>query len=789
VNEIKILSIIAVLFLIPLLIIEANSQLITTSDSLITIDADEVILRLKSNGTEISSSPFLLAGFTLDRTHALAVDPVSEKVYAVIDTIEDAGTQRLVTLNVTTGTATSVGLLSERLQTIAFKENGDMRAISEHHFNNVWWFWNDDVAGNTSCGTDTSSGFLRIDDLQVTGNGAFNGECQFYLFKSFPTTQVSGTTFFINWFGQIQPSMGAFIQVVDGFYDLNDFVMGANVPSKGNGALATLGFTNPPTASFSLRDNFITIDTTNSLLDFVTIFVRMTDSNPNNHGGSRIEIHSMNITGSTNALWNFTNLDVTLFCTISASPCTFTGNPRFNVFAEGKYTFGTTTGDSYQISGQFDEPQRYFDVDTSDASLTKLCDLKNTNIGGDQLASNWNDGKMYRISGQTGTAENTEMTVITDETTCVEVNIPYSGEPIGLRDRFTGLSYHTSDGIFYASTDTAQDFFSVTALGIGTLIQDNPFGEIQNGLEFLASMIFDPPTITLIGSNFIEVFKGATYNDQGATCFDNTDGDLTSQIVTGGLPIDTNVAGVNLVTYDCQDSIFQNAQQVIRNVVVLTLSSGAGAGAGAGSPVSPPPEIPEELLTQEQFDLALAQAIAQIPLQEVTVFETIVQTFFEFAVVDTSLEDVTINSMLENQRLGIRWSSGQDIVVVSARPAESPFLISFEQLPAVKQGSGAVISTDFLLYNLQVPRNECGIMVTMDCVEKLRYEVPVTVEAIINGTNVSDVGTITVDLVDELIDPILLILIATFSIPLIGVFVQRARGRRSTPPVSNLLKT
>ena len=211
-----------------------------------------------------------------------------------------------------------------------------------------------------------------------------------------------------------------------------------------------------------------------------------------------------------------------------------------------------------------------------------------------------------------------------------------------------------------------------------------------------------------------------------------------------------------------------------------------GAGVSAEAPVPPPPE---PVFPQEEFDQALAEALAKIPPQQVTVIETIIQTFFEFAVVDTSHEDLVLNSFLSNERLGIRWSSGQDIVVVSAVPALSPFLITFEQLPAVKQGSGAVISTDFLLYNLQVPRNACVAEVTMDCVEKLRYEVPVVVNAIINGTNVSDVGTITVDLVDEFLDPILLLILATFGIPLIGVFVQRRRGRKAVPPVGDVFKT
>jgi len=219
---------------------------------------------------------------------------------------------------------------------------------------------------------------------------------------------------------------------------------------------------------------------------------------------------------------------------------------------------------------------------------------------------------------------------------------------------------------------------------------------------------------------------------------------------------------------------------------IVVAGGGAGAGAGDGSPV-PPITEDEDLLTQQEFDLALELALSQIEIQELTIIETVVRTFFEFAVVDTTLDDLPLNSFLQNERLGIRWSSGQDIVVVGAVPAVSPFLITFEQFPVVKQGSGAVVSTDFLMYNLQVPRNECTDVVRSNCALKVRYEVPITVNAILNGTNVSDTGTITVDLREGEIDPILLIILATFGIPIIGGIVQRSRKRSTQVPIGRLI--
>jgi Fe-S cluster assembly iron-binding protein IscA len=211
--------------------------------------------------------------------------------------------------------------------------------------------------------------------------------------------------------------------------------------------------------------------------------------------------------------------------------------------------------------------------------------------------------------------------------------------------------------------------------------------------------------------------------------------------------------------------------------IVVSGGGGGGAGGGAGSPVGDPD--PEEGLTQEDFDQALADALAQLQPQQLSVIENIVSNIFEFAVLDNTHEDLVLNSFLDDERLGIRWSSGQDIVVVSAVPSPSPFLITFEQLPAIKQGSGAVVSTDFLLYNLQVPRLECGGEISQNCVQKLRYEIPVTVTIVLANQTITDTGNITVDLVDDLIDPILVLLLATFGIPLVAGLVQSARGKKN----------
>ena len=81
------------------------------------------------------------------------------------------------------------------------------------------------------------------------------------------------------------------------------------------------------------------------------------------------------------------------------------------------------------------------------------------------------------------------------------------------------------------------------------------------------------PIIILVGSNTVIVVEGSTYIDAGATAEDNVDGDITSDIVTVGLPIDTSVVDTHVITYDVEDAAGNDAAQVTRTVVVESSES------------------------------------------------------------------------------------------------------------------------------------------------------------------------------------------------------------------------
>ena len=76
------------------------------------------------------------------------------------------------------------------------------------------------------------------------------------------------------------------------------------------------------------------------------------------------------------------------------------------------------------------------------------------------------------------------------------------------------------------------------------------------------------PTISLLGSSSITVHQNSTYIDEWATAFDGDDWDISSSIVTVNW-VDTTTLWSYVVTYDVDDSEWNSATQVVRNVEVV----------------------------------------------------------------------------------------------------------------------------------------------------------------------------------------------------------------------------
>ncbi|MCP6717999.1 MAG: DUF5011 domain-containing protein [Patescibacteria group bacterium] len=106
---------------------------------------------------------------------------------------------------------------------------------------------------------------------------------------------------------------------------------------------------------------------------------------------------------------------------------------------------------------------------------------------------------------------------------------------------------------------------NATVMILGTDIAGNP-NETATNNTFIIDNI--APVITLSGNISVEIETGETYTDAGATAEDNTDGNITANIIIVN-PVDTSMVGTYTITYNIKDSAGNNATEVTRKVNVV----------------------------------------------------------------------------------------------------------------------------------------------------------------------------------------------------------------------------
>ncbi|OGZ46559.1 MAG: hypothetical protein A3J54_02605 [Candidatus Ryanbacteria bacterium RIFCSPHIGHO2_02_FULL_45_13b] len=77
------------------------------------------------------------------------------------------------------------------------------------------------------------------------------------------------------------------------------------------------------------------------------------------------------------------------------------------------------------------------------------------------------------------------------------------------------------------------------------------------------------PVLTLLGDETMHVTIHTSFTDPGATAFDDEDGNITSNIVTGGDTVDINIIGAYVITYNVSDSRGAGAEEITRIVRVI----------------------------------------------------------------------------------------------------------------------------------------------------------------------------------------------------------------------------
>jgi len=123
---------------------------------------------------------------------------------------------------------------------------------------------------------------------------------------------------------------------------------------------------------------------------------------------------------------------------------------------------------------------------------------------------------------------------------------------------------NTSHSITLSGLDGGTDYH-FRVISADALVNSSTSGD--NTFTTVATADTTAPVITLLGQNPITITEGDTFTDPGATALDNTDGNLTSSIVTTST-VDTNTPGTYTVTYNVSDSAGNNATEETRTVVV-----------------------------------------------------------------------------------------------------------------------------------------------------------------------------------------------------------------------------
>ena len=137
------------------------------------------------------------------------------------------------------------------------------------------------------------------------------------------------------------------------------------------------------------------------------------------------------------------------------------------------------------------------------------------------------------------------------------------GYTVSRADEYEEEGYKATDNVLGDITDKVK----VDKNGeIITYSVEDKYGnktEVQRKIPVFES---NPPKITLKGSSSIELLQGEKYQDEGYTCVDDTDGDITDKVQVEG-DIDFSKSGTYRIRYTCSDR-FGNKSEKTRTIVI-----------------------------------------------------------------------------------------------------------------------------------------------------------------------------------------------------------------------------
>ena len=151
---------------------------------------------------------------------------------------------------------------------------------------------------------------------------------------------------------------------------------------------------------------------------------------------------------------------------------------------------------------------------------------------------------------------------------------------IGIGGNSTRFSVTDDNMLNMTTAAEGKTSYTVNITAAGSVFED---GNNWRTVEVTVRDTTDP-VITITGGTPVSITAGSTYSDRGATCRDETDGDLTSSI-TATSTVVASTAGTYQVTYTCTDSA-GNSAQAIRTVLVTAPNTPPTAEAGPAQAVN-----------------------------------------------------------------------------------------------------------------------------------------------------------------------------------------------------------
>lgn len=240
--------------------------------------------------------------------------------------------------------------------------------------------------------------------------------------------------------------------------------------------------------------------------------------------------------------------------------------------SDAPYTPNTPVGDQFFTSTQFPIVGETFTIEAANDAYNNI--VVDGDLGAYKTLNADGSINVYRDSKDTG-----DLNMIINDT--------YNGS---FFDDISSIPHptlptNTRPSGYDTDNDGMPDTWE-TANGLNPNVADNNGNDLDAGytnLEVYLNLVdgaiipVEEPEIILLGDEVVDIIvDSGAYTDEGATAFDQQDGDITSSIVVGGDTVDTTSIGNYMITYNVNDSEGNAAEEITRIVNVIPVVNVTG---------------------------------------------------------------------------------------------------------------------------------------------------------------------------------------------------------------------